>query len=296
MARSDPQLNFRIPAELKVQLEGAAEVAGRSLNQELVQRLQESISRTEYRNLEAHALRLQDQNNELGLTLSQMQKEDVSVLRSQLEDALSTARALRDGAAGLQLFMDRFAEGLLKATARMDDDDVDDELKSLASMAYAMLRRDGLAILDGFIERATMTPGQEEEADRMRRQKALLRHAPPGKEPIEIPSFLNSASLERHYMFSGSGDTVEDAQPAASRARLEGTPIAIRGVLHTLQRDPESGELVPVPVPDRSKAKAAKKLLKDGPPAPIFTEADAEHARLVLRRKLGPAPTKKGKS
>lgn len=43
MARTDPQLNFRIPAELKARLEEAARAAGRSLNSELVARLQASL-------------------------------------------------------------------------------------------------------------------------------------------------------------------------------------------------------------------------------------------------------------
>ncbi len=43
MARTDPQLNFRIPFELKVELEHAAHAEGRSLNQELVRRLQQSF-------------------------------------------------------------------------------------------------------------------------------------------------------------------------------------------------------------------------------------------------------------
>jgi hypothetical protein len=44
MARSDPQLNFRCPPELKDQLEEAARKSGRSLTMELVYRLEESFA------------------------------------------------------------------------------------------------------------------------------------------------------------------------------------------------------------------------------------------------------------
>lgn len=44
MSRSDPQVNFRIPAELKAQLEAAAEKNKRSITAELVARLEESFA------------------------------------------------------------------------------------------------------------------------------------------------------------------------------------------------------------------------------------------------------------
>lgn len=43
MARSDPQLNIRIPEELKQSLESAAKASGRSLTQEMIFRLQQSL-------------------------------------------------------------------------------------------------------------------------------------------------------------------------------------------------------------------------------------------------------------
>lgn len=46
MARSDPQLNFRIPAELKERLESAAKESGRSLNSELITRLRSTFEDT----------------------------------------------------------------------------------------------------------------------------------------------------------------------------------------------------------------------------------------------------------
>lgn len=47
MARTDPQVNFRIPAELKAKLEQAARDNGRSITNELVARLQASFEQVE---------------------------------------------------------------------------------------------------------------------------------------------------------------------------------------------------------------------------------------------------------
>ena len=56
MARSDPQMNFRIPAELKEQLELAAKENNRSLTAELINRLDESINGGGYdSNKDVHA-------------------------------------------------------------------------------------------------------------------------------------------------------------------------------------------------------------------------------------------------
>lgn len=48
MARSDPQMNFRIPVELKEQLELAAKENNRSLTAELINRLDESLNAVSY--------------------------------------------------------------------------------------------------------------------------------------------------------------------------------------------------------------------------------------------------------
>lgn len=44
MSRSDPQVNFRIPAELKAQLEAAADQNKRSITAELIARLEETFA------------------------------------------------------------------------------------------------------------------------------------------------------------------------------------------------------------------------------------------------------------
>ena len=56
MARSDPQMNFRIPAELKEQLELAAKDNNRSLTAELINRLDASLNAVSYdSNKDIHA-------------------------------------------------------------------------------------------------------------------------------------------------------------------------------------------------------------------------------------------------
>lgn len=47
MARTDPQINIRVPVELKKELELLAVKNGRSLNAEVVLRLEQSISNKE---------------------------------------------------------------------------------------------------------------------------------------------------------------------------------------------------------------------------------------------------------
>lgn len=44
MARTDPQVNFRMPADLKERLEDAAKKQGRSVTQEIIQRLEHSFT------------------------------------------------------------------------------------------------------------------------------------------------------------------------------------------------------------------------------------------------------------
>lgn len=45
MSRADPQINIRVPIELKKEIEHAAIENSRSLNAEVVHRLQESLNR-----------------------------------------------------------------------------------------------------------------------------------------------------------------------------------------------------------------------------------------------------------
>lgn len=45
MSRADPQINIRVPIELKKEIEHAAIENSRSLNAEVVHRLQDSLSR-----------------------------------------------------------------------------------------------------------------------------------------------------------------------------------------------------------------------------------------------------------
>ncbi|MCC4607153.1 Arc family DNA-binding protein [Xanthomonas campestris] len=73
MARNDPQVNIRLPAGLKAELDKAAEKAGRSLTAEIVQRLEESF--------QAKPLTVQSL---------------MPVVSAAYRSALETQRALRD--------------------------------------------------------------------------------------------------------------------------------------------------------------------------------------------------------
>lgn len=46
MARTDPQLNIRIPADLKQRLEAAAKESGRSVTSEIITRLESTLTPT----------------------------------------------------------------------------------------------------------------------------------------------------------------------------------------------------------------------------------------------------------
>lgn len=48
MSRDDPQMKLRLPPELRVQVEEAAMEAGRSLNAEIVARLEETLENDSY--------------------------------------------------------------------------------------------------------------------------------------------------------------------------------------------------------------------------------------------------------
>lgn len=51
MARTDLQVNFRMPAELKAKLEQAAKESGRSITSELVHRIEKSLNEIEHQDI-----------------------------------------------------------------------------------------------------------------------------------------------------------------------------------------------------------------------------------------------------
>lgn len=78
MARTDPQVNFRIPAELKDKLDEAAKVNGRTLTAELILRLETTFEQDSH--LKDLIERLESLENEVdGL------KYDQSELRRDID-------------------------------------------------------------------------------------------------------------------------------------------------------------------------------------------------------------------
>jgi hypothetical protein len=79
MARTDPQLSIRIPAEIKAKLEACAKISGRSVTAELIARLNESF-------------RLESELKDPRLAPSQ--EAQLSTLREEM--ALANARILEE--------------------------------------------------------------------------------------------------------------------------------------------------------------------------------------------------------
>lgn len=82
MARSDPQLNFRIPAELRDRLEAAAKENKRSLTAELIERIEASFEGDE-------------QAYELAFTATRL-KDEVAKLTAQLDSARAARKSQGD--------------------------------------------------------------------------------------------------------------------------------------------------------------------------------------------------------
>lgn len=106
MSREDPQMKIRLPADLKDQIEAAAKVAGRSMNAEIVARLEESLTRQQTSNgipteIAAYLAALQNRSlmldmradmlkmrlDSIGARVIALAKRTVSVDTSELSDA-----------------------------------------------------------------------------------------------------------------------------------------------------------------------------------------------------------------
>jgi phage shock protein A len=75
MARTDPQVNIRLPADLKARLDEHAAKEGRSLTAEVVYRLELSFAAGQYRGAAEHGLDLAKQLAETVKGLQQQLKE-----------------------------------------------------------------------------------------------------------------------------------------------------------------------------------------------------------------------------
>lgn len=106
MARSDPQLNFRIPAELRDRLEAAAGENKRSLTSELVGRLEASFERVHRTQVEA-----------AGPTREQLQRRITELERQATSnhDAMISVALVRDLLAlGVRRLADRMPKEALR--------------------------------------------------------------------------------------------------------------------------------------------------------------------------------------
>ena len=84
MARNDPQVNFRIPAELKEKLEESAKESGRSITSELVLRLEQSFATEE----QARPFMLADRDwlEEIGVSGDEFTTAMKAIIRSGIDN------------------------------------------------------------------------------------------------------------------------------------------------------------------------------------------------------------------
>lgn len=103
MARTDPQVNLRFPAELKEAIDQAAKDSGRSMNAEIVARLQESFAQSEevhtlQGEIASHRVAEVAWQNEIfkAKALLERQERQVHRLKKELEWARTTLYVLLD--------------------------------------------------------------------------------------------------------------------------------------------------------------------------------------------------------
>lgn len=90
MARTDPQFNFRIPADLLDKLRASQKVSGRSLTAELVYRLERSFDLETRTSLQGKMIELQDKR-------AASDEEMISMLAERLLKAMTEVAKNDDG-------------------------------------------------------------------------------------------------------------------------------------------------------------------------------------------------------
>ncbi|NMW23373.1 Arc family DNA-binding protein [Rhodanobacter denitrificans] len=131
MARTDIQMNIRLPANMKAQIEAAAQESGRSVTAEIVARLERSFP-----------LSINEQ-------ILELRRAEVAELRAWLERASALSQELKDRLASESLPSDR--RGSVEATLE----------KAAPEIARA---RAALAVAEARLEQAI-----QDEADWMER-------------------------------------------------------------------------------------------------------------------------------
>ena len=100
MARTDPQLNIRIPQELKDKIEEIAKFSGRSITQEIIKRLEESLNEDRGKNLtkleisidDDYAIVLKAISNLTGINENNLVKSMLLEKLSKIPDNLPSER------------------------------------------------------------------------------------------------------------------------------------------------------------------------------------------------------------
>jgi len=84
MARTDPQLNLRIPEDLKLKIENSAKLAGRSINSEAIHLLNVGLNASEVENfindLETKINDLESEKIDLHIQLMESESEKIDQL------------------------------------------------------------------------------------------------------------------------------------------------------------------------------------------------------------------------
>jgi hypothetical protein len=219
MARTDPQLNFRIPADLKARLEDAARVDGRSLNQELIQRLARSFE------IAALEISTGDGNKLTGYA----DAENLRVILKHQEKALKAQEAtiadLREQLAYSKRMMDvvlssqdLFAGYLLSFYRMLPPEKQDsDAVQFPLRMAEAMLTRDGPRMADEFARIFADDPAVVENMRQLRNElvheTAPTRPLPPALDADQDLQRQRAEAAERRRAERAIGEAVETAKP-----------------------------------------------------------------------------------
>jgi hypothetical protein len=177
MARSDPQVNLRIPAELKADVDAAAEASGRSMNAEVVYRLGLSFDRPQ-------------EEGEL-MSAYERSEEYVKALQGQVNLATRLA-SLSEGTSALMA--DRLR--LLLAVLPKELFDVP-EVAHVKRYYEAWMKRDAVAMAQelalmlpadaatGLAEHARMIEDEKSRGDHSRIERVVDRLSEPLPPPTD---------------------------------------------------------------------------------------------------------------
>ena len=166
MARNDPQVNLRMPAEIKASIEAAAETSKRSLTSEIVARLQDSFTST--RASLGDSLSLQTVNGEL---------EQQRALARQFRELADSSDSIRTFLASILLSI------LAKVPEDAFDSDTDKRIyRNVAEwLSYRDLRSAAFSVL------ALIDGSRPEIVEALRNFASHLEDLDLVRKPIDLP-------------------------------------------------------------------------------------------------------------